>query len=509
MPTPDEVRTVLALLRRHGESATVEAKAATGGLPKSVRETLSAFANDRGGLLLLGVDEATGFRPADGFDAPRTARLLDEAAATELTPPLRLEIDVVDVDGAPLVAARVPELPADRKPCWVTARGERAGSYTRSHEGDRLLTDYETQALRENRGQPLHDVEPTGASREDLDDDAVAALLAHVRRRQPRVFRDVPEDVALQRLNVLVRHEGHLVPSLAGLLALGTYPQQFLPQLHVSFVNVPATDMGSLPVDGPRFLDNQTLTGPLPVVVEDTVDAVVRNMARRSTVTGAGRVDTYDYPVEAVREAVVNAVMHRDYGPLSRGTQVQVEMYPDRLEVVSPGGLFGPVTTDSLGELSSSRNSRLALLLADVPLPGTDRVVCENRGSGIAVMSGLLRRAGLPLPEFRTSLTRFRVVLRRTPAVDDGGIGPRSRITAPTSGAPAAPQASPTRAKQQRVQALLALLDDGREHHVADLASALGFSRLITTRYLTELVEQGRVVATAPPRDRRRRYRKP
>jgi ATP-dependent DNA helicase RecG len=107
-------------------------------------------------------------------------------------------------------------------------------------------------------------------------------------------------------------------------------------------------------------------------------------MAIKAIVRGAGREDVYDYPVEALREAVVNALMHRDYGPDARGAQVQVEMFQDRLVIRNPGGLYGAVTEDDLGEegLSSSRNSALATLLQDVYIPGTDRLACVFRGIG-------------------------------------------------------------------------------------------------------------------------------
>jgi ATP-dependent DNA helicase RecG len=72
-------------------------------------------------------------------------------------------------------------------------------------------------------------------------------------------------------------------------------------------------------------------------------------VTRRLPLKGVGREDAYEYPIEALREAVVNALMHRDYGPLARGTQVQVEMYPDRLLIRNPGGLFGAVSEDELG----------------------------------------------------------------------------------------------------------------------------------------------------------------
>ncbi|MEZ0494612.1 ATP-binding protein [Kineococcus sp. TBRC 1896] len=478
-------------LRRHGETVDLEAKAAAGGLPKSLPPTLSAFANGRGGHVVLGVDESFDFAPASGFDAARTARLLDEVAARELSPPLRLDIRIDEVDGAQVVVAKVPELTAAAKPCFVVSRGERSGSFTRSHEGDRVLTDYESRLLRDNRGQPRHDVAPTDAGLTDLDDGAVQDLLRRVRRRQPRIFRNAPDEQVLRQLNVLVPANGQLAVSLAGLITLGIYPQQFLPQVYVSFVNVPGTTKGDGPAGGPRFLDSQTLTGPLPTVVEDTVAAVLRNSAVAAQVEGVGRTDRYEFPPEVVREAVVNALMHRDYGPHGLGTQVQVEMYPDRLDVLSPGGLFGPVTSEDLGELSSSRNSRLALLLADVALPGTDRVVCENRGSGIGVMRTVMAREGRPAPEFNASLVRFRTTLRR------------GRIT----GVRPAPSTTSSPVKGERLGTLVALLSDGAEHHAGDLADALGIGRAMVNRYLNELIDEGTVEPTAPPRDRRRRYR--
>ena len=113
--------------------------------------------------------------------------------------------------------------------------------------------------------------------------------------------------------------------------------------LNVTFVVLPAVAKGVIPEGGPRFIDNRSFGGPIPVMVIDAVDAIARNMRVAGTVKGVGREDTYEYPIEALREAVVNALMHRDYGQLARGTQVPVEMYPDRLLIRNPGGLFGAI----------------------------------------------------------------------------------------------------------------------------------------------------------------------
>ncbi|MEK8228528.1 ATP-binding protein [Oerskovia sp. M15] len=109
-----------------------------------------------------------------------------------------------------------------------------------------------------------------------------------------------------------------------------------------------------------------------------------RNLATRAVMGDTGRTDRLEFPLEGVREALVNALMHRDYSGITRGTQVQVELFPDRLVVRSPGGLYGGIAIDQLGEegVSSSRNTVLASLLADAYMPNDTQLVAENRSSG-------------------------------------------------------------------------------------------------------------------------------
>lgn len=202
---------------------------------------------------------------------------------------------------------------------------------------------------------------------------------------------------------------------MAGLLCLGEYPQEFFPQLFVSFVVLPGVRMGEVSPDGRRFLDNETITGPIPSMVADVVAMAIRNMRAGAIVTGIGREDRYDYPLDVIRELVVNALMHRDYSPDARGAQVQVELYPDRLVVASAGGLFGPITVADLGSAehrSTSRNQTLASLLAEIELPGSrDEMLCENRGSGLLSVMTELRRSGMSPPEFDVAPGRVAVTV--------------------------------------------------------------------------------------------------
>lgn len=404
-----DTNSLVGRLRRIGtDLAEVEVKSAAGGLPKDIVETLSAFANGGGGTVILGLDERRGFAPAEGFAADRVRDALAGACANAVEPPLRVVITIEEFEDALVVRADIPELAPVDKPCYVRARGHYYGSYIRGGDGDYMLNHYEVSQLLSNRIQPTFDTEPVSkATPDDLDPRLVTALLTRVRRRSPRGIAGLDDIAALQRLQVLVDDKGDLRPTLAGLQCLGAYPQQFFPQLFVSFVVLPGLRMGEQAPDGTRFLDNATLDGPLPFIVADATAVLLRNIRSASVVSGLGREDRYDYPVEVFRELLVNALMHRDYSPESRGTQIQVELYPDRLLVKSPGGLYGASRLPVLGtadQISSSRNAVLARLLSDIELPGEpDRVLCENRGSGLPNVIRRLRQAGMSPPAFNFS----------------------------------------------------------------------------------------------------------
>lgn len=396
---------LVARLRRIGtDLSDVEVKSAAGGLPKDIVETLSAFANAGGGTVLLGLDEGRGFAPAEGFDAHRICDALAGACANAVEPALRPPIQIEEFEGALVVRADIPELDPVAKPCYVKSRGVYQGSFIRGGDGDFSLNHYEISQLLSNRTQPTYDLEAVSkATIDDLDPELVAALLGRLRKRSPRVLTGMDDAAALSRLQILVDDEGVLRPTLGGLLCLGVYPQQFFPQLFVAFVVLPGLQMGDQGPDGKRFIDNATLDGPIPVIVEEAMAVLLRNIRTAAVIRGMGREDRHDYPLEVFRELLINALMHRDYSPGARGAQVQVELYPDRLVIKSPGGLYGVTRGDLLGtaeQISSSRNSVLARLLADITLPGGREAICENRGSGLPNVIRALRQAGMSPPVF-------------------------------------------------------------------------------------------------------------
>jgi ATP-dependent DNA helicase RecG len=401
-----ETAALLARMRRLGmEPSDIEVKSARGGLPSSVTETISAFANGTGGTLLLGIDEGADFVPVEGFDARAIRDALADACANKVEPPCRASIEIEKLEDTLVVRLDVPELDPVEKPCFVRTRGAYGGSFIRGGDGDRRLSHYEVTQLLSNRTQPTFDSDPVPrASAADLDTDRVAVYLARIRRRSP-AFEKTENERLLLRLGVLtVDADGDVRPTVAGLLCFGEYPQEFFPQLFVSFVVLPRLRMGETGPDGRRFLDNATITGPIPAMVAEVVAVAIRNMRVGAIIVGIGREDRYDYPLDVIRELVVNALMHRDYSPDARGAQVQIELYPDRLVIRNAGGLYGPITIADLGSAehrSTSRNQTLAALLADIEIPGSHgEMLCENRGSGLLGVLAELRRVGMSPPEF-------------------------------------------------------------------------------------------------------------
>ncbi|MDR1355853.1 MAG: putative DNA binding domain-containing protein [Propionibacteriaceae bacterium] len=414
MPLQDEVTTAVEQARRFGTDTTaVEIKKASGGVPKTLAETVSAFANGNGGLIILGLDERAGFAPVS-VNVKSLADALAGVTADKVEPAIRTHIEIVEVEGAAVVAAAVPPLDQKMRPCYVKTQGMEHGSYIRTHDGDRHLTSYEIHLLVSGRGQPQDDGVPVaGATLDDLDNSALEHLVARFRNRRGSAFEHIKTADVLRMAGVCPRGSTGNQVTLAGLLVLGRYPQEFFPQLNVTFVSYPTTD-GRMMADGTRFLTNEAIDGSIPEMITGLVDAVTRNMTRRSVMVDIGREDRWEYPLEVIRELTVNALMHRDYHPLAQGTQVRIEMYPDRLVFSNPGGLYGAATPNELlqGALSSSRNAVLARLLEDAELPHTTRSVCENRGSGLMMVATELAAAGLAAPIFRPTVGHFTVELR-------------------------------------------------------------------------------------------------
>lgn len=474
-------------MRRTGSNSQCwEAKESVVSLPKSLPETLSAFSNMNGGLILLGLSEKSGFHPTKGFDAGRIFSLM-QAAGDQLTPPVRMEIEKVPFEGALLVAARVPAMPSAQKPCYITARGRYDGSFIRTGDGDRHLSPYEVDRLSEEREHPRHDLEPVeAASMSDLDPEALEAIVNRCRELFPRVFGRLPEETILTKLGVAVRTNSRLCPTLAGLLAAGIFPQQYFPRLEIVFTVFPGTTKAGDLANRRRYIDSREIVGSIPEMLLETMTLVRQRMNAGAVIDENGlRHEAPDYPLEAVREAVANALQHRDYSREGRGTHVQVNMYADRLEILNPGGLFGSTTVESLGEdgISSARNEYLSMLLTYTPYESG--YVVENKGTGFMVIRAALEKARMPPLRIKNSLTFFRLTFEKRDAAS---------ARAPKSW-------------KDIDKAILEVIRSNGSASVKELIEVSRLSRATIGNHLKKLAAAGVIQPTEPERSPKQRYR--
>jgi ATP-dependent DNA helicase RecG len=266
------------------------------------------------------------------------------------------------------------------------------------------MSDYEIYSFISSRAQPKYDAEPIlEAALDDLDRGKLEEYLAQQRKARPNApYWSLPFEQILSQLRIVTEVDGILRPTLVGLLMFGVYPQRFEQQMVVVFLQYYDTTTTEEAPSGERFLDNRKFEGTIKNIIDDATAYVMASMRKGSLIRGITRQDIPEYPEVALREAIVNAVAHRDYSNFARGSHIQVRMFADRMEVENPGGLYGGVTIDKLQEGQSTRNRLLVQLMEDVHL-------VENRGSGIDAMLDAMRKRGLPAPVFEDKRTSFLV----------------------------------------------------------------------------------------------------
>lgn len=406
----EEVLVAMEYLRKYKtETERIEAKTAKEGFPKKCYDTFSSFSNKYGGIIIFGINENKSFSIDGVYDVNDLQTQVTNLCSDSMEPKLRPKILAFELEGKNLLAVKLDEIPQNKKPCYYKPKGIKNGSYTRVGDRDDIMTDYELYSLQSYNDHVFEDTRPTKrANINDLNLKELSLYINKIRNLKPN-FSKNNFDECMKLCGITDANHKQIYPTLAGIMTFGNYPQAFYPQLFVACVVVPGVELGDTGQMGERFIDNKRIEGTIEEMLNGTMNFLRRNMKTSVIIDSNGkRKDKSEYPLEALREAVANALIHRDYSTQTENAYIAVNMYEDRIEIISPGTLYGTNRLDKLGTSSSMevRNPNIVRILEE---KGS---VIENRHSGIPTMKREMRKYGLPNPEFYEERDSFKVIFR-------------------------------------------------------------------------------------------------
>ena len=397
-------------LKKHKtETNKIEAKSAVLGFPKKCYDTFSSFSNKYGGVIIFGISEEHNFEVEGVYDLNDLQKQITSLCSDSMEPAIRVDILPMEYDGKNILAVKVDEIAQNKKPCYYKPKGLKNGSYTRIGDRDELMTDYEIYALQSYNDHIFEDTRPNKrATISDLDQDELNKYIDKLKLDKPN-FSKNSFDKCLKICGIIDNNDNRIYPTLAGTLIFGEYPQSFFPQLFVACVVVPGVELGDVGEHGERFLDNKRIEGTIEEMLEETMNFLQRNMKISVIIDFNGkRINRTEYPMKALREAVANALIHRDYSTQTENAYISVYMYNDRIEILNPGALYGTNKIEKLGTATTmeARNPTIVRILEE------KSSVIENRHSGIPTMRREMKKYGLPEPEFYEERDSFKVIFR-------------------------------------------------------------------------------------------------
>lgn len=371
----------LSQLDEHSESETLELKET---FDKQALETISVFANTTGGTILIGVRD-------DGHVTGITLgrNTLEEWAQkmqSKIQPRILPSVTKLAYDKRTVVAIIV-----DRADSPVSVDGRYVKRVGRTNQ---LMSPEEIkQRLFASSGSSWDSQIVADATTKDLNEETVASFISLIKAAGRRPLGDEGLDEILSKLELV--QDGH--PTRAAILLLGKRPGKYFPSAFVQLGRFRSPT---------QIVDSKRLEGNIIEQIEQGMIWFQQRFETELVITGKPQRDEiWEYPLPAVREALTNAVCHREY---AAAASTQVRLYDDRLEIWNPGALPIPLTPDRLLQKHPSvpRNRSIADSLFYAGL-------IESWGSGTLRIAQLAKETGLEIPEFSSSLGEFELVLRK------------------------------------------------------------------------------------------------
>jgi ATP-dependent DNA helicase RecG len=395
----EPIKDIIERLNATDECTNIEAKRGT-AIDKSIMETVCALSNEPGlggGYILLGVqrDEATLFPEytVTGIGDPDKLQLdLVTQCAGMFNQPVRPDVEVEKLESGKLaMKILISELPLAQKPLYFKNNGLPAGAFRRIGSSDQRCTDDDLYIFYD-REDTLDSSVIKDTSLEDISEDAVnlyRKLRANVNSLAEELLYDDKE--LLQSLGCIKQENGNWLLTYTGLLVFGDKKalRRILPMVRVDYIRVPGNDWVQDPENRFTTVD---MRGPLIELVQRTFNSIADDLPKGFLLPeNMVQAESVGLPVKVLREAIVNAFIHRTY---RENQPIQIIRYGNRIEIKNPGFSLKP--EEHLGEPGSkNRNPFIAVIFHDTNL-------AETKGSGIRTMRKLMEQANMVPPTFES-----------------------------------------------------------------------------------------------------------
>jgi predicted HTH transcriptional regulator len=358
----------------------------TGENKQKVLQTIIAFANLGGGMLVFGVNDN---KEVIGIEEPFE---LEEQIANmvydTILPVIRIDTFFVSRENKTIVIVKVPMGIAT--PYYLKSKGIANGTYIRVGSTTRLADIETIRALELKKQNISYDSRPDYRfTRQDIDLEMAKGW-----------FRDKKEieitEDHLFMFKLLVKENDNVYPTVAGLLLFPTREFADYDYAKIKCAKFKGIESGI-------FIDKAEYRGSILEQIESTMKFIKANIKLSATIGEIYREEKYEYPLEALREAVINAVVHRDY--MRTGRDIRVGIYDNRIEIISPGELPATFSVDDIGKIDFSelRNHILGRVFSELKL-------IEQWGLGFKKIIKLCEQHGIDRPEFIEETQNFKVI---------------------------------------------------------------------------------------------------
>ena len=351
----------------------------------NILHVIASFVNSSGGEIYLGVDDD---KEVVGINITQKLKDKIQQACNNIEEPISVEMEAREIYGKNVLVVKTPK--GKNVPYFVSGTVHvRSGAITRP------ATKQEIRDMIASSGYIQFEKQPVRNSRyEDIDEEKVKDFLERKVRKRGGAIPNLPLPQILINMGVAIKEKDNVTPTTTGLLFFGKNPQKFIPHSRA----IVARFKGVVPVD---FIDKAELTGSLLQIIEESEKFIKRNTRKASKIIDFERIDIPEYPYVAIREAIVNAVAHREY--IIDKSPIQIHIFDDRIEILNPG--IPNIAVTELEGKHIPRNELICKSLNDVGY-------MEGFGTGIARMKAHMREHGLSEPILEAEKQFFKVTFQ-------------------------------------------------------------------------------------------------